>query len=185
MPLLLVLNGPPAVGKATLARRYLEDHPGALTAGIDAVRRLLGGWREDPAGSGRLARELTLAMARTHLGAGHDVVLPQYLGNPRFLTDLEQIAQETGARLAEFILMDDRDTVVRRFGERTRAAARPEHVDSGELVASLGGEDALFAMYDRLVQLLSYRPDARVLHCPAGAQDEVYAQILGALPSGR
>lgn len=183
MPVLIVLNGPPAVGKSTLARRYVEDHPMALALGIDPVRRMLGRWREDPAKSGLLARELTLVMARAHLLDGYDVVLPQFLGNPRFLVEAESVARDAGAHFAEFVLMDDRDTVVQRFADRTSVAARPEHVEIGELVARLGGEPSLFSMYDRLLLLLSSRPDALVLQSPAGAADAVYARILETLES--
>ena len=181
MQRLIVLNGPPGVGKTTIAQRYVDHHALALNLDIDSVRRQLGGWLDDPIGAGLLAREMTLVMARTHLLSGHDVVLPQYLGNPRFLDEAERVAAEAGARFVEFVLMDDRDTVVRRFAERTRAAAHPTHVDAGELLTRLGGEDTLFALYDRLLLMVSTRPRARVVQCPEGAQEAVYATIVSHL----
>ena len=53
MPRLIVLNGPPGIGKSTIARRYVEDHPMTLALEQDVVRGLLGGWRprETEAGS--------------------------------------------------------------------------------------------------------------------------------------
>jgi predicted kinase len=174
---LIVLNGPPAIGKSTLARRYVDRHRFALDGDLDGVRRLLGGWRDDPTGATLLARALTLTMARRHLVEGYDVVLPQYLGRPQFLAQAEEVAIETGARFFEFVLMDDRDEVVRRFNARTEAAAEPSHVDAGRLVATLGGDAALFAMYDRLLLLISARPDAIVLQCPEGTVDEVDDQL--------
>jgi predicted kinase len=174
---LIVLNGPPAVGKTALARRYADEHPLALTLDLDSIRRLLGRWQDDPTRAGLLARAMTLTMARAHLGSGYDVVLPQYLGNPQFLQQAEAVAQEAGAGFVEVVLMDGRDEVVRRFNERTAAAAEPGHVESGQLIARLGGDDTLFAMYDRLLLLLSARPLARVLQCPEGALDAVYEQL--------
>jgi len=64
-----------------LARRYVEDHPLALNLDIDQVCGLLGRWPDQPIRAGLLARDLSLAMAGVHLAAGHDVVIPQYIGD--------------------------------------------------------------------------------------------------------
>ncbi len=181
MPRLILLNGPPAVGKNTLARRYADEHPMTLVLDLDSIRRLLGRWRDDASSAGLAARGLTLVMARRHLADGHDVVLPQYLGRPQFLDEVEAVARDTGADFVEIVLMDDRDTLLRRFAARTAAAAEPGHVETGELVAALGGEPTLTAMYDRLLLLVNSRPRARVLHSPAGSLDRVYAELLAVI----
>ena len=44
-----------------------------------------------------LAREIALAAARARLAAGHDVVIPQFLGRLAFLEQAEQVARQAGA----------------------------------------------------------------------------------------
>ena len=177
MARLVLLNGPPGIGKSTLAVRYVADHLLALNLDLDSIRRLIGGWHEQPIQAGLLARAMTLEMARVHLAAGHDVVIPQYLGRPQFLGQAEAVAREVGAPFAEFVLTDSRDEALRRFEERTAAAATPAHVEAGELMDRLGGRPALEAMYDRLLLVLSHRPNAQVIHSIEGDIDATYAEL--------
>jgi hypothetical protein len=81
------------------------------------------------------------------------------------------------------VLMDGRDETVRRFTARTAAAAEPAHVEAGRLLEKFGGEPALFAMYDRLLLVISARPNAQVVVCPDGAADEVYDVLLKGIES--
>jgi hypothetical protein len=77
MPDLVLLNGPPASGKSTLAAAWIASRPLALALDIDLVRGQLGRWRDEPTASGLAARALALSMIHVHLRAGHDVVVPQ------------------------------------------------------------------------------------------------------------
>lgn len=178
MARLILLNGLPAVGKTTLARRYADEHPMTLVLDLDTLRRLLGRWRHDPTSAGLRARALSLGMARDHLLAGHDVVVPQFLARPQFIVELAEAAGRANATFVEFVLTDDRDELLRRFARRTAAGAEPAHVDAGWLIEQAGGDTALAAMHDRLLQITATRTGTQVLHCPEGAQDAVYAELL-------
>ena len=94
MPRLIVLNGPPAAGKSTLARRWADEHPLALALNVDVLREMLGGWRADPHAAGLFARDMAVAAAGVHLAAGYDVLVPQLLARQEF----PELARSPGRR---------------------------------------------------------------------------------------
>ena len=90
MTRLILINGAPGSGKSTLARMLVDEQPLALLLDIDTLRGQLGQWSDDPVAAGMAARRLALAMIHTHLVAGHDVVVPQFLFRLPFILELEQ-----------------------------------------------------------------------------------------------
>jgi predicted kinase len=181
VPRLIVLNGPPAVGKSTIARRYADEHPLTLNLDIDRLRRFLGGWREQPVVANGLARDFGLAAARAHLTGGHDVVVPQYLGRVDQLARFANVAAETGADYFEFVLLDSKDRILDRFAARTAAAEDPVHLDAQLLLDRSGGALQLEAMYDRLLLVMANRPEGRLLAARTGEIDQTYRELLAAI----
>ena len=181
MPRLILLNGPPACGKSTLARRYVDEHPLALNLDVDRVRGLIGRWRDSPHAAGLLARDIALAAARAHLAAGYDVVVPQYLGRLPFIERLESLAREMDVPFHEVVLFCGKEDMLRRFAERGRTAADPSHVEAREMVERGGGFDDLPVLYDRLVSVIAARPGARVVDVVEGAVDLTYQAVLRGL----
>jgi predicted kinase len=176
---LIVVNGPAGCGKSTLAQRFADDHPLALNLDIDRLRGMLGCWRDDLHQAGLLARAMALAIARVHLDSGRDVIVPQFLGRPEFLGQLEQLARETGADFHEVVLLDSKENALRRFTQRG-ISADPAAQAASELVHDPGPEE-LGAMYDRLMAMIATRPQARIVWSAEGQVEQTYTDLLASL----
>jgi hypothetical protein len=148
------------VGKATIAHRYVADEPLALPLEIDALRMAMGRWADHDE-SRLLARNLALVLVDAHLRAGHDVVLPQYLGRTDFIVAREQVAKRLDVKFIEVLLQDNEESVIARFRERRHALAesRKAHPE-----ADLDDEDvpsAIADSFERLRAVASERPEHR------------------------
>jgi hypothetical protein len=121
VPRLIHLNGPPAVGKSTLAQRWADDHPGTLNCDIDRLRMLIGGW-ESSDEAVWLIRTAALGMITAYLRTGRDVVLPQAVGRLDQLDRFRAAAGDAGGAYVCVLLTVDREEGVRRFHDRDRQA---------------------------------------------------------------
>lgn len=171
MARLILLNGPPAAGKSTLARRWVDEHPLALNLDLDQLWLSLGRWREDPQATGLAARELALAMAATQLAADRSVIVPQYLGQPEFIDQLADLADD---RFRHLVLLPPLAALGPRLDQR------PHH-PIAELGLEHGGTGELERMYQRLLELLPSRPEAQVLRLGEATPEQAYAELRAAL----
>lgn len=179
MACLIHLNGPPGIGKSTVAERYVADHPRVLNCDIDVLRRLVGGWREDDEVKG-LVRTAALALITEYLRTGHDVVVPQLVARPDQLKRFEGAAHAVDATFVEIVLMDEREQALARLHRRAVAAPDTWGGDAGRLVAAAGGESVLHEYYDGLLVILR-RPGAIAIHAAEGAIEATYRAVLDAL----
>ena len=113
-------------------------------------------------------RALVLAMARTHLTNGHDVIVPQFLARATFALELEAAAHDTGARFVEIALIVSREDTLQAFATRSAAPENQQHRDAQQLVERSGGSDALGESHDRFMRFLETRPTARRINVVRG-----------------
>jgi predicted kinase len=173
---LLLINGPPGIGKSRVARRYLDDHPRALVVEIDTLRTQLGGWSRDDA-SRQLARELAVDLIDGHLRRGHDVVVPQYLGRPEFRDRLSTRATEAGVPFVEVVLAAPVDLVEARFRARRHALGGADHPE-----ADVPDDAVHVAIADATAHLTADTEDTtRIVIDASGDEDATYDALIRAL----
>jgi predicted kinase len=181
VPRLILLNGPPGIGKSTLAQLYADDHPGVLNLDIDRVRALIGGWLDRFAETGEIVRPIAVCMAATHLRGGRDVVMPQCLCRLSEVERVEKVARDSGAVFCEVVLMDTKEGSLERFNHRGENRELPWHRQVQEIVERGGGQVLLARMHDQLTAVLAARPNAVVVPSAAGAIQQTYEALTAIL----
>jgi predicted kinase len=175
---LVLINGVPASGKSTLAQRYAVEYPLTLVLDIDFVRQLLGGWQDRLTESGLLARSMAVGMARTHLRAGRDVVVPQFLGRVDFVQTLAELGADVGVDFIEVVLLSSPDEAVKRFVHRTATSSRSGDRHAAAVIERAGGADVqIRAMYQKLLDVVDARPASRIVTTVDGDVDATYAAL--------
>lgn len=182
MSRLIHLNGPPGIGKSTLARRYVDEHHGVLNCDVDVLRTLVGGWQAQFGEAGALIRPAALALITAYLRGGHDVVLPQMLIRLPELEKFEAAAHNADAEFVECMLMDDPESSVARFHRRGVGDEDAGWHQQVQAIVEASGDDEMLARcHADLRELLTHRPGVVVIESLEGAVDETYRAFVEAL----
>ncbi|WP_228787195.1 AAA family ATPase [Nocardia terpenica] len=181
VPQLVHLNGPPGIGKSTIAEMYASRHPGTLRLDIDYLHRLVGGWQDRETQTHRLLRPVALAMATSHLRGGHDVLLPQCLATIHEINEFEEAARRANAKFREVVLLDSQQSAIERFERRTKENDDEWIQHSARVIELEGGPLFLAGIYDKLLAVLEERPSAVVLTNMWGDPEGTYERLVASL----
>jgi predicted kinase len=178
---LILVNGAPASGKSTLARRYVDDHDSAALVEVDALRMTLANWEQDET-TRLVARELAGAAIVEHLCTGHDVVMAQYFDRLGYIVLLDDLAREHGATFVEVILTTDATLAIDRFRARRRAMTERGERHPERDIADADVEAFILDAVDRLARLPTARPESRIVPVALEAsEDEIYRHLTSVL----
>lgn len=158
-PRLIVLNGMPGVGKSTLAARYAAERPDVLLVDADVLAQSLA---DDPRGPAEASRSLSLSMAKDHLDAGHDVVVPQLIARPDQLVRFVNVARAARANFVHVFVVGEVaphrvPVAAQRHLKKYRSGiAALRRTDDGATLTSM--PDDVEGTYRHLVGLLEPAP---------------------------
>ena len=178
---LIHLNGPPGIGKSTIASAYADRHPGVLNLDIDRVAAMIGGCGDCFSNSFEAGRLLAAAMARVHLASGHDVIMPQMMThvNAAELADFESAAAAAKAEYCRILLTANVDASVDRCMERAKAGDSQDVVS--KVITENGGRDFVRMLDTQVTQFSADRQPHSVIDCERLTVEQACGAVEAAL----
>src|SRR3989338_6168668 len=115
---LVIINGPCGVGKSTAATALHQSMPLSFLVEIDAIRRLISGYKDHAEETSQNSFSVTRAIIDTYLQTGHDVIVEKMMRDETRLDSMIALAKRRGAHVTEIILWARKDFVLKRAGDR-------------------------------------------------------------------
>ncbi len=163
---LIILNGPPGVGKSTIAKKLHDEIPMSLLIEGDEWRRQISHWKDHREASHDLVYAIKIAAADAALKFGSDVIIDKAIfGSDSTLDSLLASAKEKNAAAYEFILNANKETVVARADLR------------GYKPGSTFTRERALELWQKGQDLIARRPHAIVIDTSDLSMDETYQKI--------
>ena len=114
-------------------------------------------------------------MARTHLSAGADVVVPQFLRRPELIDQLRHVAADVGAVFVLAALVSSPEEAAARFQSRSTSTDQ-NHRDAVEL-QNAPGALPVEELYEVMMEMLASYDDVRYVESVPGDIDGTYEEL--------
>jgi adenylate kinase family enzyme len=177
-PKLILLTGPPGIGKSTLSSRYANDNPMTLNIDVDHVWWMMGQWQQTRPESDIQKLKLSALMAEAHLEDKHDVVMAQDRFSAEYYQTLESIARKTGSILLEVTLICPEDEAVQRCIDRGKRSGYETGFRPGGILETEGGVEKLKSMYREMYSSVSGRDNMNFIQSEYNNQNDTYRSLL-------
>lgn len=116
---LILINGPAAVGKSTLAEKLHKTLPLSFYIDVDLIRRSISGYRTNPKRSWQLSMVAALGIAEAQLKNKNSIIIDKMIYNKGgFIDSFLDLGKQYKADTYEFILWANKNTVMERAEKR-------------------------------------------------------------------
>jgi predicted kinase len=174
-PKFIFLNGPAGIGKTTIAQRYLDEHPLAMSINDDQIITMMGQWLTHESEARQLVFQHVQHMAAHHLKAGYTVIVPYLLQRLNEVERFAAIAAEQDVDFYEILLMTDKEQALSRLMRRGTWG------EVGAPPITEADRPVIEHLYEGLQRAVAQRPRTITIDVVNGAVDRTYSFFLQAI----
>lgn len=170
-PKLIIIYGFAGVGKTTIAKRYINEHPLVLNIEGDGIIVMLGQWITHEEQAREIVFALTKSMISIHLKSGRSVLLPYLLTKASHAEEFENIAKKHGAHFFEIQLFLNKEAAIGRLMERGTWGADEPPLAEKEM-------PVINQLYDTMVEEMAKRLNTINISVSKDDIDNTYKEFL-------
>ena len=175
MSKLILLNGFAGVGKSTIAKMYAADKALTMSIEADKVMDMFGDWRCCTDEAINLRLKHIIAMIKTHLTTGHDVILPYLVRDESEVQIFADLAKESGSTFYEILLFTTEEEAISRLLERGLWG------EEGSRKLTEDDIPTMKSLYDLMMSETDKRPNTIKVEVEKGDISGTYQRLLKVL----